>query len=478
MVRIPTAERQYYNTAPKVNTLEVFAKAAMPAAQDYRKTLMAQQDVKIDTNTTKARVEADKFVNDLRLKYQATPDSAEMKKEMQEGLSEIWQRYGADIDPIAKGKWDLTVSKLNGAYEIANNEWGLKQREENTTLDVAESMNANYQLAKTAGRQGNIAGALADFENSYNQLFDYASKNMGTTEARKLLKDYEEDYKTSFVYGLAESNPQAAIDLLKDNNFAKGFNNKDTFDVMTKIVHRQKTLQDFNKKTVEFNNERNLAIKLDELEPSEALQVLDEAEPNISSKYYKAKRKALLSSLGITADTQAEEAAEVMLDIAGLNKENTIEYYKQTNDILSKIEDKYSNGYLSTTDRKRLVNAIYKNQGKNIEVLKKESSGWKFWDFSYKDANQYIKDNYSGRDGNRLLLDYFREVEGNDFDNDQKRQILQNLLDKEKTEQLNKAVNDDNLPTFNTIDEAKQAFVNGLIKKGNKVIINGVKGTI
>lgn len=478
MVRIPTTERQFYNIPSKVNSLEAFSKALMPAAETYRKTIMDQQKVKIDTKTTQGRVEADKFVQDWRLRNQANPDSADAKQELQNGLNEIWERYGQDIDPMARGQWDLTVSKLNGAYEIANNEWAFKQRAENATLDVAENMNANYQLAKIAGRQGNINGALADYANSYQQLYSYAEKTMGATEARKLLKDYEEDYKTSFVYGLAESNPQAAINLLKDKDFAKGFNNKDTYDMAEKIVNKQIAQYNLNKRVMEFNNERNLAMKLDDLEPSEALQVLDENEENISKKYFKAKKKALLSSLGIDADTQAEEAAEIMLDIAGLNKEDTIEYYKQTNDILSKIEDKYGNGYLSTADRKRLVNAVYKGQGKNIDVLKNEGSGWKFWDFSYKDANEYIKDNYSGKDANRLLLDYFREIEGNDYDNAQKKQILTDMVNKTKNVNLEKAMQVDGLPSFNTMDEAKEAFRTGKIKKGDKVVINGVKGTI
>lgn len=470
MVRIPTTERQFYNLTPKVNTLEVFSKALQPSLQQYRANLLEQQKVKIDTNATKARVEADKFVQDMRIKYQATPDSQEMKQEMQQGLSDIWDRYGADIDPIAKGEWDSTVVKLNGAYDIANNQWALKQREENTTLDVAENMNTNFQLAKSAGRQGNIAGALADYANSYEQLYAYAAKNMGATEARKLLKDYEEDYKTNFVYGLAESNPQAAINLLKDKNFAAGFKNKDTYDMMTKIVNKQHAQQEFNLKVMRYNNERNLALKLDELEPSEALQVLDENEENISKKYYKAKKKALLSSLGITAETQADEAADVMLDIAGLNKEDTVEYYKGTNNILTKIEEKYSQGLISTTDRKRLVNAVYKAQGRNIETLKDDNSGW-WWDFTYKDASEYIKDNYSGRDGNQLMLNYFREVEENDYSNEQKKQILDGLIQKSNLNELN-------APTFNSVEDFQQAAEKGKIKKGQVVYVGGRRATV
>ena len=221
MVRIPTTERQFYNLTPKANTLEVFSKAMMPAAQDYRKNLMAQQDVKIDTNSTKARVEADKLVNDLRLKYQANPDSADMKKEMQEGLSEIWQRYGADIDPIAKGKWDLTVNKLNGAYEIANNQWGIKQREENTKINVAENMNTNYQLAYEYGMNGNLTGAIAELDVSYNQLNDYASKGMGSMDSKALLKDYKKQFIKNFIDGQMQTNPEAALQTINNKDIQR-----------------------------------------------------------------------------------------------------------------------------------------------------------------------------------------------------------------------------------------------------------------
>ena len=75
MVRIPTTERQFYNTTPKVNTLAVTADALLPPAKQYTQTLKNQQKVKIDTNSNKARADIDNLQHQWQLDNQATPDN-------------------------------------------------------------------------------------------------------------------------------------------------------------------------------------------------------------------------------------------------------------------------------------------------------------------------------------------------------------------------------------------------------------------
>ena len=459
MVNIPTTERQFYNTQPKANAFGMTATALLPAAQQYKETLLDQQKVKIDTNTTKARIEIDNFANNWRLANQANPDNPEAKKQFQAGMSEILNRYGSQIDPIAKMEWNMAANRLQGAYDIANNQWALNQRAENARLDMAENINANLDLARSAGQKGNLDAALADYVNSSRQLYDYGTKNMGKTETRKLLANYEEKFMESYINGLASTNPQAALDALKKPEIAASFKSDGVQDMMMKIVNKQLALHNLQRKVTEFNNEKNIAEKLDNLPTDEALHFLQENEANVSSKFYKAKEKALLSAKGINAETRAETASEIMLDIAAINKDDVQAYFTNANNILTKIEDNYAAGYLSLSDRKRLTNEIYKAQGKNINVLKEEGSGWKFWDFSYKDANEYISDNYSGQDGNRLLLDYFRAVSERDYSNDEKKQILQGLIDKTKTEKVNAA-----------IDGVEGTLKIGFIKNGYRYI--------
>lgn len=469
MVRIPTTERQFYNTVKKVNTLGAYAGALKPAAQEYKQTLLNQQKVKIDTNLTKARIELDNLNNQYRLDNQGNPDNPDAKLKLQQDMRNVLNRFGAEIDPIAKLEWERSANKLASGYDISNNDWAFKQRAENAKVDVAENINANLSLARSAGMRGDIGSAVADYANSYNQLYSYAAKNMGETDARKLLVDYEERFMQSYINGLAEVNPQAALEALKQPEITASLKSDGAQDMMTKIVNKQIKMRDFQMKTNEFLAEQKLATKLDDLPTDEALRLLEENENNVSSKFFKARQKALLSDKGINAETRASTATEIMLDIAALPTDSSEieEYYKQTNNILTKIEDEYASGYLSLADKKRLVSTIYKKQGANLEALKGTDS-WRFWDFSYKDANEFIKENYSGADKNRIMLDYFRQInDGREYDADQKKAVLQGLIDMANGNMLN-------LPSFDSVAEVEDAYLRGEIKQGDQIYVGGV----
>lgn len=474
MVSIPTTQREFFNTQPKVNTLGAVASALEPAAKTYKRQLVEQQRVKIDTESTKARVEIDNLVNQWQLQNQSRPDDPEARAQLKSDIQDILNRYGSQIDPVAKIDWDRTAGKLSSAYEFGMNTWARNQRAENVKLDVAENINANLTLARNSGRSGNLDAGLSDYINSYHQLYNYASRNMGETEARKLLLDYEEEFMGSFITGLSETDPQAAMEALKRPEIAASFKNQGAQDVMMKIVNKQIALRNFQNKTNEFLTEQKLATELDNLPTDKALQVLEENEGSVSSRFFKAKQKALLSNKGISAETRAETAAEIMLDIADLptDPSEIEEYYKKSSNILTRIENEYAAGDLTTADKKRLTNTIYKKQGANLEALKGTGSGWRFWDFSYKDAAEYIKNNYAGKDGNKILLDYFRKINnGGEYDNDQKEAILRGLIKQENDKKLTEL-------SFDSIEAAKAAFEAGKIKKGDRVYINGIRGTI
>jgi hypothetical protein len=489
MVQIPTTQRKFYNTTAKTNTLAAYAEAFKPAVQNANKIFMEQQKIKIDTRSTQARIEADEYVNNMRLKYQGNPDSPEFKQAISGGLNDIFNRYGEDIDPMAKGEWNLTANKMTGAYDLSNNEWIIKQRADNAKLDIAENINANLKLARRAGSGGNWQSGIEDFKNSYGQLFEYAQNNLGETDARKLLKDYEQQYMTSFINGMAESNPAAALKALEQPEVADMIGDEQAQKTIKQLIKKQKALYDHNNKVNQVNLEYNLSEKLDSLPASDALHLLEANEANVSTRYYKAKRKALLSNLGITAETQADEASEILMDIDALNKEDAKEYYKGTQNILSDIEERYAEGHISAADRNRLIKQVRRGQGKNIDALKKDNNWFKFWEFSFKDANEMIEDNYTGNDKNRLLLNYFREVSENEnLDNKGKKQLLMGMIETANGQGLKKINNPkivtygwkikNGYPSFDTKEEAIRQFKNGRIKKGDSIYIAGQFGEI
>ena len=99
MVSIPTAQRQHLYTQPqeKVNALGAAASALLPAAKEYKQTLVNQQRVKIDTESTKARVEIDNLVNQWQLQNQARPDDPEARAQLKSDIQDILNRHGSQI---------------------------------------------------------------------------------------------------------------------------------------------------------------------------------------------------------------------------------------------------------------------------------------------------------------------------------------------------------------------------------------------
>ena len=159
-----------------------------------------------------------------------------------------------------------------------------------------------------------------------------------------------------------------------------------------------------------------------------------------------------------------------------LDKYNEVDYLNGSEKILTKIEDKYAEGQLSPTDRKTLTSQIYREQGKQVDYLKtNEDDGawWRWGDFTYKDANEFIEENSSvPEQSGRILLNYFRKInDGGAYDNSQKRDILRGLVSQANANELN-------LPAFASIDEAKAAFEAGKIKKGDRIYINGIRGIV
>lgn len=474
MVKIPTTEREYYNTERKINTLAAYAGALLKPAEQAQEVAQNFNSIKSDTYSSEARIKLDDMVDKWRLENQANPDNPQAKETLNNSMREILNGYKEQIDPTMRMDWDVTSNKMINAYSLSNQQWAADRKIENTKIDVAKNINNNLILASRHGTTNNLLGATADFANSYKQLLSYSTASMGEVDAKNLLKDYEKQYMESYINGLAQVSPQKAMELLETPEIARSLGDDKSQQKITSIIKRQMAMFDFNNKVKIFNTEKELTDKLDTMSTSEALQLLDENENNVSKKFYNAKQKALLSEKGISSATRADTALDLLLEIESLNKDNEIEYLNGAGEVLAKIEDKYSEGELSLNDKKTLTRRIYKEEAKQVDFLKSNEDDNKWWriDFSYKDANDYINKNLLAKSGaSKLMLDYFHKVEGQNLSQYQKKQILVDMVKKAKSEDLS-------VPIFKNEAEAKKAFEAGTIKKGQTIFIAGVKGTI
>ena len=217
MAKIPTIERQFYNTQKKVNTLSAYAGALLPAAKQLQAMVKEQQDIKIDKLSVDARMRMNDVTNEWRLANQSNPNDPNALQDLQNQYNSILSEYRGQIDPIYRGQWDIVGNKLKGAYDMQNQTWAFAQRQENAKNDIAESMDNYYKLAYSYGQNGSTAEAMADFQVSYDKLLDYGAKNLGTEDAAHLMRNYGKNYVQYYLSGLTEKNPNAALQLLKND---------------------------------------------------------------------------------------------------------------------------------------------------------------------------------------------------------------------------------------------------------------------
>ena len=199
-------------------------------------------------------------------------------------------------------------------------------------------------------------------------------------------------------------------------------------------------IQQMQEKINQYNTETALSNELDKMDASEALRILDEKQNEVSEKYYKAKQKALLSAKGIDAETQAETANEIAMDIASLNTDNPKDFIDGSAKVLEKIEEKYAEGELRLTDKKMFVKNLNKRQVQALpDYIEKESSWFTKYDF---DDAKYDFDKSFNDAGmsNRAMLEYIRTITDKDYNTKQKKELVKTLVNSYKSDKLNRAV--------------------------------------
>ena len=388
-----------------------------------------------------------------------------------EAIPEIENSFKQNLNnTFGQDNWGKQWLKERGELFLAANsrdvmKAGIGKQHELYTLEMNKTLGTwADDIATSAPDKAKVLMGDMDKFISASELLSPEEKQKTKDNALKLT-----------LQKMASNNPEMAKQFLASGEF-DGNISIDAKTEIDNIIKKQIAEIDFNRKVKFFENERQMSEKLDDMPTDQALRFLEENKGNVSDKYYEARKKSIESVLGVNAETRADAAQEILLDIATMDKSNEITYLNQTQDILTKIEDYYAKGNLEKYDRKNLIKQIYSSEfNKQVDSLKTNEDDDKWWrwgDFTYKDANTFIEENSAtvGNNG-KILLDYFRQTQADDMDNQTKRNILKSLVDKANANELN-------LPTFGSMDEVTAAFNGGKIKKGDVVYVNGRRATV
>lgn len=364
--------------------------------------------------------------------YKTPKDIEGKQKELQDRLNKV-------LPTISGGFTNqINANKFSQEYELTmlqNNEQlkGIFRKKfiDNNNANLIVSQDRNKEAYIRTGSDAYKQSYFADLENSLKAGY------LDKAQVEKMKLDTKQWDEYALVNQMSQ-NPEAYLEKLK-NGELKGYKEQ---EALSKALKKAQEMQELQRKMEQYTTTQNVLTQIDENDVVGSLKLLDDNRSGMDEKIYKQARKNLLEVNGITAETQADEAADLLLKISSLpvDSEKIEEFYSQTNEILADIEDKYSKGQISLSDKKRLVNNVYQRQGNNLNVLKTDDKGehWYTYDFTFKNANQLIEDNYTaGTDKNRLFLEYFRKIDGKDYSYSEKKKILTDMINQRMDENFN-----------------------------------------
>lgn len=201
----------------------------------------------------------------------------------------------------------------------------------------------------------------------------------------------------------------------------------------------------YNESVMQYGAQNELNEALEDLEPIQALDLLEENRGKVSSKYYKTKVKQLKENAGITAETEAETFTDLLMQINSIDKDrlSNEEIINAQNDVLNNIEEAYAEKKLKPSDRRTLLMTLNKEQGKRLpDLIDDKSSGLSWFGYNYEDAQEAFKKTLvNAGKVSQAMLEYHRTLSENPKATSlQKRDLVRTIANKYNVQALDDAV--------------------------------------
>jgi|GEM_PF-5902432 len=238
MARETIATRQITNVVPKGDS--ILSGAASTLNSFVKEAYKTSENSKIVNNYSKAQLE----INDLTKKYrvQNASDPQSNKENYEYDVKSILDKYGSDIGSGFKTKWAAQSNNLINKTRVSNQAWEFEQNASNSLMNFEDSKQNNYDIAfqngvAFGGGDGEIESVL-DFSKSREDLKGLLAESFDESSIETELKDYDTNYTTNFITGIAQTDPNRAEELLKDK---KVYENLDaaSFKKVDKEIKRQ-----------------------------------------------------------------------------------------------------------------------------------------------------------------------------------------------------------------------------------------------
>lgn len=504
-------EQQVGNYAHDIDSTGLFEEARRVEnyGKQFEQQAQSYEDKAKNTYALALKVQWQSSINDIA----ANPEFASNPVAMEKEIKNITDKMSAEIvDDDAKTDFLINSITKRNAYVQKAYAQRIKIQEEQYKSSVYNSIYSNIDsigLSVADGILGVGDGSTLDaillsdkeIREGINAKDEYGNYIFSDEQRRKFTIDRDNailaTVKTSFD-GMTDEQKKRALSSIESDTMIVGSysDGKDTSVLVNlKDVVSPKTYSDFKaftkkqieaetqkikkqfeemrlaRKVEEYENEKMISIKLADLPTEQQLAVLRKNESLVSPEYYKAKEESILSSKGINAESRADVARELTLAVESVlrSDDEGLDFLKNADKVLIRIEQDYANGRLSTSDKKRLLGMI--DRGIVHEMPKLENE-WFTFGFEYKDAYDFFLDNLSDQTmADSVFMKYLRKRESGEYSGEQKKALAVSMA---------KAANDGELyiKTYKNMAELNADIEAGLVSEGESVYVAGEKGTV
>lgn len=348
---------------------------------------VASQEAKIAENFTQAQLEIQQLDNDFRIKNQADPLNKTAFDEYKGQRKLVYDKYAEGISTLFLGDWRQNTNKLDFASEQANQAWAVGQAKKNTIASVQKSLDNSLFMAQQNG-QAFGRGEKGDLESLLNYaptrdtLRNTLVNSIGEMEAEEVLTAYDEDYMKSFIAGVADTNPVAALGLL-DNPMAKKalatspkyFEFKEALENRAlnfqEVAIKRETLDAVKQSYGLFTSGKALTV-------AEVQQVADKMSPAARDYFLRANgMKRMVDGTGGGAGAEAKpvklSAEEKIIEEANLYEEvtNTLEKEEYTAEDAQRLEGivftALNNKIITKNTANQLIATVLEPLNNNLE---------------------------------------------------------------------------------------------------------------
>lgn len=221
----PTVTNSVMPDDQKAEMWQTGAKFAAGGAELATQAAEKADLAKINNFSADAKLQMLQAQQQWKSDNQSDPMNNESISKLNDTLSKITGQYDNQISVFSRGKWQQQAIGLKKAFADETYSWGVKQSVDNAENNINQSITKNNQIAVQLGNALDYDNAKKNFQDALSGIHGFTSGLAMDDEAAKLSRNFKSDYTFSFLYGVAQTDPDKAMSMLGDKNIADDLTN-------------------------------------------------------------------------------------------------------------------------------------------------------------------------------------------------------------------------------------------------------------